>query len=213
MKNYSDSNNAKVKQKKHRTKLLKDKELFRQKPSVLCEYCLRAQTFTLINQPSKVQFAQIIFQASPDNYTCTGSEGSIQKLTFVFFFKFSSVKKSFYRDKEWGQCVRNCSEYEYSFYLFDETVDSEFDLICENDFKSSVISSLSIFGLFLGAVSFGYIADRIGRRNALIIASTGCLVFSLLTSLVSPNLWLYTSKITSELYSGVTTVRLVYRTL
>ena len=99
-----------------------------------------------------------------------------------------------HQDIELGQCVHNCTEYDYSFYLFDETVDSEFDLICENDFKSSVISSLSIFGLFLGAVSFGYIADRVGRRNALIITSTGCLVFSLLTSLLSPNLWLYTSK-------------------
>ena len=117
-----------------------------------------------------IQFAQIIFQASPDNFTCADAD------------VVSAV----------NDCNVTCNQYNYSFYLFDETVDSQFDLICENKSKSSVISSLSIFGLFFGAVGIGTLADRYGRRNALLIASVGCSISSVLTAVASPNLWLYT---------------------
>ena len=117
-----------------------------------------------------VQFAQIIFQASPDNFTCVDAD------------VVPSV----------NDCNATCNQYNYSFYLFDETVDSQFDLICENKSKSSVISSLSIFGLFFGAIGMGTVADKVGRRNALLIASIGCTISSILTAVASPNLWLYT---------------------
>ena len=123
-----------------------------------------------------IQFAQIIFQASPENFTCVVNE-SIHSGPLPV-----------------NDCSVECDHYNYSFCLFDETIDSQFDLICENKSKSSIISSLSILGLGFGAVGMGAIADKVGRRNALIIASIGCTIASLLTALASFNLWLYTSE-------------------
>ena len=128
-----------------------------------------------------IQFAQIIFQASPDNFTCVDYEGMDSGPLPV------------------NDCNVTCNQYNYTFCLFDETVDSQFDLICENKSKSSIISSLSIFGLFFGAVGMGTVADKVGRRNALMIASIGCTVASLLTAFASQKLWLYTSKILSSI--------------
>ena len=47
--------------------------------------------------------------------------------------------------------------------LFNETVVTQWNLVCENSFYSSLISSLSLFGLLVGAITFGYLADIIGR--------------------------------------------------
>ena len=69
-----------------------------------------------------------------------------------------------------SQCA-DCQNYTYEFELFDETVNSEFDLICEDEYKSSLISTLSLAALFFGAIGIGAIGDRYGRRNALLVAS------------------------------------------
>ena len=124
-----------------------------------------------------IQFAQIIFQASPDNSTCIDFEGVESAVELPV-----------------NDCNVSCNAYNHSFYLFDETIDSQFDLVCAEKSKSAVISSLSIFGLFFGALGLGAIADKVGRRNALVIASVGCTIASLLTALASQKLWLYTSK-------------------
>ena len=39
----------------------------------------------------------------------------------------------------------------------------QWNLVCENSFYSSLISSLSLFGLLVGAITFGYLADIIGE--------------------------------------------------
>ena len=94
-----------------------------------------------------VQLAQIILQVAPDEFNC---------------IHFTSNDTS--------QCAP-CSKYNYSFILFDETVNSEFNLVCDNAYKSSLVSTLSLAALFFGAIGLGVISDNLGRRNALIIAS------------------------------------------
>ena len=124
-----------------------------------------------------VQFAQIILQAPPNNSTCIDFDG-IENAT----------------ELPLNDCSIDCRAYNHTFYLFDETVDSQFDLVCSEKSKSAIISSLSLFGHFIGALGLGPVADRFGRRNALLIASIFCAIFSLFTALASPNLWLFTSK-------------------
>ena len=87
-----------------------------------------------------IQFAQIIFQAVPTNSTCV-------ELSSGRLF----VNES---------CPADCVAFEHSFCLFEETVNSEFDLVCDRSIYSNVISSLSIFGLFFGAVGLGTLADK-----------------------------------------------------
>ena len=65
-------------------------------------------------------------------------------------------------------------------------------MVCENSFHSSLISSLSLCGLLIGALLFGYLGDVIGRRNALFLSSFGAFIFGMLTSIASVNLTAYT---------------------
>ena len=44
-------------------------------------------------------------------------------------------------------------------------------MVCEDEYKSSLISTLSLAALFFGAIGIGAIGDRYGRRNALLVAS------------------------------------------
>ena len=94
-----------------------------------------------------IQLAQIIFQVPPQNFTCNK-----------------------YLSNDTSQCA-DCENYAYEFALFDETVNSEFDLVCEDEYKSSLISTLSLAALFFGAIGIGAIGDRYGRRYALLVAS------------------------------------------
>ena len=77
---------------------------------------------------------------------------------------------NYFLSNDTSQCAE-CLNYTYEFELFDETVNSEFDLICEDEYKSSLISTLSLAALFFGAIGIGAIGDRYGRRNALLVAS------------------------------------------
>ena len=94
-----------------------------------------------------IQLAQIILQVAPDEFNCVQ-----------------------YKTNDTSVCAP-CSEYNYSFILFDETVNSEFDLVCDDAYKSSLVSTLSLAALFFGAIGLGVISDNLGRRNALMIAS------------------------------------------
>ena len=76
--------------------------------------------------------------------------------------------------------------------FFTETVVTQWDLVCEKSLQSSLISSISLCGLLIGALVFGYLGDIIGRRNALILSSCGALIFELLTAFVSFNLIMFT---------------------
>ena len=100
-----------------------------------------------------IQLAQIILQVAPDEFNCV---------------KFTT--------NDTAPCAP-CSEYNYSFILFDETVNSEFDLVCDNAYKSSLVSTLSLAALFFGAIGLGVISDNLGRRNALMIASGLFLIY------------------------------------
>ena len=133
-----------------------------------------------------LQVAQIILQVSPDNITCV--------------------------ENDLVGCNENCSDYNYHFALFNQTVISEFGLVCEKDNYSSFISSISLFGLFFGAVSTGFASDKYGRKKIITIGTTGCALFSLCTSVFSYNIYLYTlfRMVTGALVHGTGCVSLTW---
>ncbi|KAF9799070.1 hypothetical protein SFRURICE_008580, partial [Spodoptera frugiperda] len=87
-------------------------------------------------------------------------------------------------------CYSNCVEYKYYEDLFDETLISEFGLICENAWKASFTQSMLMFGFLVGVSLFGWISDRYGRRIGLIISSFLNIVFMSAVPF-SPSYWIF----------------------
>ncbi|XP_032513049.2 solute carrier family 22 member 13-like [Danaus plexippus] len=87
-------------------------------------------------------------------------------------------------------CYNNCVKYEYKSVSMDQTIVTEFDLICEREWMASFAQSVIMFGLVIGVSLFGWISDRFGRRVAL-LSSTILNIISMVSSAFSPDYWIY----------------------
>ncbi|CBY35139.1 unnamed protein product [Oikopleura dioica] len=68
--------------------------------------------------------------------------------------------------------IEACSSgYIFDKSVFTRTVTTDFELVCENAYIESTISSIFFAGLFFGVFIFGPITDKIGRTKASVIAS------------------------------------------
>ncbi|XP_046399127.1 organic cation transporter protein-like isoform X2 [Ischnura elegans] len=65
-----------------------------------------------------------------------------------------------------------CMSWEYDRSLFEETIISEWDLVCQRTQLSNIVQMTFMFGILIGNVLFGIWADRYGRKVPLIAALT-----------------------------------------
>ncbi|XP_060045852.1 solute carrier family 22 member 7 isoform X2 [Erinaceus europaeus] len=73
-----------------------------------------------------------------------------------------------------------CPEgWDYDHSVFSSTIATEWDLVCEQKGLNRAISTFFFIGVLLGAVVFGYLADRFGRRRLLLVAYVTSLVLGL----------------------------------
>ncbi|XP_026738656.1 solute carrier family 22 member 7-like [Trichoplusia ni] len=87
-------------------------------------------------------------------------------------------------------CYKDCVKYEY-YTEFENTIISEWDLICERAWMANLTQTLCMAGVLIGSIFFGFVADRFGRRIALLIAC----VLQLVTGLIEPfsiSYWMFT---------------------
>jgi len=63
--------------------------------------------------------------------------------------------------------------YSYVDEYFTETVVTEFDLVCEDSYLSSLLSSLYYVGLLIGSFFFGNFCDAYGRKTTMILCIFG----------------------------------------
>ncbi|XP_062716935.1 organic cation transporter protein isoform X1 [Aedes albopictus] len=87
----------------------------------------------------------IIFLGAAMNYTCASN---------------SSLDR----------CSSECTSWNYDTSVFRSTIVSEWDLVCEKANLVNLSQTIFMFGILVGGVLFGSLADKFGRRPPLVIA-------------------------------------------
>lgn len=70
-----------------------------------------------------------------------------------------------------------CSRWDYSRSMSPESVASQFNLVCGNDYLRSLSQSLYMAGKMVGALGSGMLSDKFGRKRMILIASISVLFF------------------------------------
>nr|KAF6363640.1 solute carrier family 22 member 7 [Pipistrellus kuhlii] len=65
--------------------------------------------------------------------------------------------------------------WEYDHSEFSSTIATEWDLVCEQKGLNKATSTFFFIGVLVGAVAFGYLSDRFGRRRLLLVAYVSAL--------------------------------------
>ncbi|CAH0760456.1 unnamed protein product, partial [Diatraea saccharalis] len=73
-------------------------------------------------------------------------------------------------------CYKDCLSYEYDTGQFDNTIVSEWDLICERKWLASFTQMVLQLGILVGSIVFGFLADRFGRKITFLISVTSVIV-------------------------------------
>ncbi|XP_071019769.1 solute carrier family 22 member 6-A-like [Oncorhynchus clarkii lewisi] len=80
--------------------------------------------------------------------------------------------------------------WEFSKETFHSTVATEWNLVCDNANLNNIGSSIYMFGLLVGAVLFGSLADKFGRRNIILVGLTIQSTFGV-GAAFAPNFYIY----------------------
>ncbi|KAM7318616.1 hypothetical protein ACRRTK_021728 [Alexandromys fortis] len=101
-----------------------------------------------------------------------------------------------------------CSQgWEYDRSEFSSTIATEWDLVCEQRGLNKITSTCFFVGVLLGAVVYGHLADRFGRRQLLLVAYVSSLVLAL-ASAASVNyiMFVITRTLTGSALAGFTII-------
>lgn len=58
------------------------------------------------------------------------------------------------------KCSSECTEYIYDRSVFEETIMTEWDLVCEKGKLSNISQTIIMFGILVGSMLFGSLADK-----------------------------------------------------
>ena len=58
------------------------------------------------------------------------------------------------------RCSKDCPEYAYNRSIFTETITTQWDLVCENSQMANASQMIFMFGILIGNILFGTLADK-----------------------------------------------------
>lgn len=101
-----------------------------------------------------------------------------------------------------------CSQgWEYDRSEFSSTIVTEWDLVCEQRGLNKITSTCFFVGVLLGAVVYGYLSDRFGRRQLLLVAYVSSLVLGLASAAsVTYIMFIITRTLTGLALAGFTII-------
>lgn len=74
-------------------------------------------------------------------------------------------------------CYKDCLRYDYDTGLFDNTIVSEWDLVCERRWLASFTQMMLQLGILIGSIVFGFMSDRYGRKLTFLFSVTSLIAF------------------------------------
>ncbi|XP_032718012.1 solute carrier family 22 member 7 isoform X1 [Lontra canadensis] len=97
--------------------------------------------------------------------------------------------------------------WDYDRSEFASTIATEWDLVCEQKGLNKATSTFFFAGVLVGAVAFGYLSDRFGRRRLLLVAYVSSLVLGLASAAsVSYIMFVITRTLTGAALAGFTII-------
>lgn len=93
----------------------------------------------LVKFPVAWHQMSIIFLAPPTNFTCASMPDN----------GFDNV------------CYSNCTDYEYDHSIFQETIISQWDLVCDKEWLKNLTQTIFMLGILVGNMVFGHLSDRL----------------------------------------------------
>ncbi|KAF6035184.1 Orct [Bugula neritina] len=106
-----------------------------------------------------------------------------------FEFNLASLSYNFSAIESYDPCVdysssfgnqivsEPCQKFVYSKEYFSKTIVTEWDLVCEENFKSTLSTMLYMAGSLIGNLVFGILSDVIGRKKAMVLAMVLLILF------------------------------------
>lgn len=69
-----------------------------------------------------------------------------------------------------------CTSWEFDMSLIGNTINSEWNMVCDRVYLTSVVESCFLAGAGLGSVTSGWISDQYGRKHTLMVFASVQLV-------------------------------------
>jgi len=89
-----------------------------------------------------------------------------------------------------GLEFKSCSRWDYSRKKSPESVVSQFDLVCGNDYLRSLSQSLYMAGKMIGAIGTGILSDKFGRKRMVLVSAAMVLISGIVIAF-SPSMILF----------------------
>ncbi|GIY89893.1 organic cation transporter protein [Caerostris extrusa] len=103
-----------------------------------------------------------------------------QSCSRYIFTNFSHIREERFKNISINRRTTPCTSWEYDDSVYKSTVLSQFNLVCEREWLTSMSKSVFIGGYFLSATLFGYMADKFGRRPIIVL----CNVVALFSAII-----------------------------
>ncbi|NWR77625.1 S22A7 protein, partial [Centropus unirufus] len=104
--------------------------------------------------------------------------------------------------------IQHCQHgWVYDHSQFTSTISTEWDLVCEQRGLNQATATFFFIGVTIGAVLFGYLSDRFGRKAMLLLSLVCSVVFGMLSAAsVSYSMLAITRTLTGVALSGVSLI-------